>query len=157
MTIRTYGGLPHGHATAADLGRTDAVAHTCTVTTLDQYCEENAIDAIHFMKVDVEGFEPDVFAGGRGILASSGSPIIAFEVNGACLRPRSLGSIDVINELRNVGYSDFYRFSTRKGVRRLESERFEYGDCIAAKPAHQAHLERALKTGRLVRDHRLSR
>jgi FkbM family methyltransferase len=148
-TIHTYAGLPHGHATIADLGRSDGVEHACQVTTLDEYCENNAIDAIQFMKVDVEGFEPDVFAGGKRILGSPDAPIIAFEVNGTCLRARSLRSVDVIDELRSAGYSHFFRFSTRTGIRRMDSENFEHGDCIAVKTMHLPRLERALKTSRV--------
>ena len=151
ITVRTYAGLPHGHATVADLDRPDAIEHTCPLTTLDEYCDANSVGAIQFMKVDVEGFEPDVFAGGRCTLSSSNAPIVAFEVNGTCLRARSLRSVDVIEELRRAGYSNFFSFSTRTGIRRLESDLFEYGDCIAAKASHLPRLDRALKSNRLLR------
>jgi FkbM family methyltransferase len=151
LTINTYSGLPHGHATASDLGRTDTVRHVCEVRRLDQYCEDNAVETIRFMKVDVEGFEPDVFAGAERMLCSRDAPVIAFEVNGDCLRARSLGSVDVINALRRAGYSHFYRFSTRTGVRPLESDEFMNGDCLAAKTSHLEGLTSALRTSRLVR------
>lgn len=151
LTLRTFAGLPHGHATAADLGRDDAVEHHCEVTTLDRYCADNEIEAVHFMKVDVEGLEPDVFAGGVELLGSAGAPVIAFEINGECLGARSLRSDDVMQELRASGYTEFFTFSTRTGVRRLPSGIVERAECIAAKTTHLPRIEHALKTGRLIR------
>jgi FkbM family methyltransferase len=151
LTLRTYAGLPHGHATAADLGRDDATEHVSEITTLDDYCAKHGIDVIDFMKVDVEGFEPDVFAGGRTVLGSPRAPVVAFEINSECLRARSLASRDVIAALRDVGYSEFYGFSTRAGVRRLTSDDLEHGDCLAAKTVDGGRLARALRANRVLR------
>jgi len=151
LTIHTYAGLPHGHATVADLARDDVVDHVCTVRSLDEYCAENLVESIRFMKVDVEGFEPDVFLGGPDILSERNAPVIAFEVNRECLDARALRSADVIGILRSFGYTDFYWFSTRTGVRPIESDDSAEGDCLAAKKSHLGDLRRALRTGRLFR------
>ena len=151
LTVHTFPGLPHGHASASDLGRSDAQPHTCEVRQLDRYCRENGILNIRFIKVDVEGFEPDVFGGGERVLSDPDAPIIAFEVNGECLRARSLDSHDVIESLRELGYSHFFRFSIRHGVRPLESDEFANGDCLAVKPSRLEELSPALKTRRLFR------
>jgi FkbM family methyltransferase len=154
-TIRTYAGLSYGHATAVDLGRSDAVEHTCRVATLDDYCSEYRIETVDFVKVDVEGYEPDVFVGGRRTLSSLHAPIVAFELNNMWLRERSLAANDVVDELRSSGYSHFFQFSTRRGIRAFDSPDFVHGDvigdCIAAKHGHLPFLERALKTGRVIR------
>lgn len=150
IAVYTHAGLPHGHATAVDLGRTDAVAHATRFQRLDEYCEENGIGSFKFMKVDVEGFEPDVFEGGERTLTGEAAPIIAFEVNGDCLRRRHLRGRDVIDTLRQLGYTDFFPFSTRNGVRRLESRDLEGGDCLAVKPLRMDELKSALHTGRLM-------
>jgi FkbM family methyltransferase len=150
IPMYTYTGLPHGHATAIDLGRKDAVIHPTRFQRLDEYCEENAIASVRFMKVDVEGFERDVFEGGELTLSREDAPIIAFEVNGDCLRHRHLRGGDVIDTLRELGYTDFFAFSTRHGVRRLESRDLEGADCLAAKPRRMDELRPALQTGRLT-------
>ena len=151
LTMRTYSGLPHGHATAVDLDRDDATEHTCVLSTLDNYCREHAVGSIQFLKADVEGFEVDVFAGGHELLSTDHAPIVAFEINGDCLRPRSLQSQDVISSLRDLGYTDFYRFSIRMGMQPVTNESFERGDCIAGKPFHRRKLARARRVSRITR------
>jgi FkbM family methyltransferase len=152
LTIFTYEGLPHGHATAVDLGRRDAVAHECRIRRLDDYCAEQGIRSFRFMKVDVEGFEREVFLGGERVLSAKDAPIIAFEINRECLLNRSLQSVDVIAALRALGYTDFFSFSTRTGIRRLETDAVEGTvDCLATKPQQLDELRPALRTGRLFR------
>jgi FkbM family methyltransferase len=151
ITLFTYSGLPHGHATATDLARTDAVRHTCEIRRLDDYCQEHGIASIDFMKVDVEGAEIDVFAGGGRVLSCSDAPVIAFEINSTCLKPRSLHGSDIVAALRELGYTEFFSLSTRRGVTRLEPQHLDDADCLAAKQAHLDRIAPALKTGRLLR------
>jgi FkbM family methyltransferase len=153
--IFTFSGLPHGHASGTDLGREDAVRHDCQIRRLDDYCHEQGIDAVGFMKVDVEGFERDVFAGAERILSSRDAPIVAFEINRGCLAHRSLTPSAVVAPLRDFGYSEFFTFSTRAGVERLDIEHAN-GDCLAAKRARLGDLTSALKTGRFLREMRQS-
>ena len=152
LTIYTHAGLSHGHATAADLGRDDAMSHHCRIRRLDAYCEETGIGPIRFMKVDVEGFERDVFLGGARVLSADDAPIIAFELNSECLLRRSLRRIDVVTALRDLGYTDFFSLSTRAGVKQLDASDAEGTvDCLAAKPNQLPDLGPALRTGRLKR------
>jgi FkbM family methyltransferase len=51
-------------------------------TTLDAFATEHAIDYIDFLKVDVEGFELEVFKGAVGLLDSARIGTILFESNG---------------------------------------------------------------------------
>ncbi len=53
----------HAQAAQAELGKA-AQTMTVPVTTLRALCEQHAPAAIDFLKVDVEGAEPDVLAGG---------------------------------------------------------------------------------------------
>jgi FkbM family methyltransferase len=152
LTIFTHAGLSHGHATAADLGRSDAVKHECRMRRLDSYCEERQIRSFRFMKVDVEGFERDVFLGGERVLSGEDAPIIAFELNSECLLHRSLRRDDVVAPLREVGYTDFFSLTTRAGITRLATNDGEGTiDCLAVKPKRLDELRPALRTGRLLR------
>jgi hypothetical protein len=48
------------------------------VTTLDEYTRRNDVGRIHLLKVDVEGYEYNVFKGAENILASQ-RPVLLFE------------------------------------------------------------------------------
>jgi len=48
--------------------------------TLDNYCKQNNIKAIDILKLDVQGFEVEVFKGGGGLLASGAIKLIFVEM-----------------------------------------------------------------------------
>jgi FkbM family methyltransferase len=151
LPVFTYAGLPHGHATLANLGRADATAHECRFRRLDDYCAEHGLGAFPFMKVDVEGSELDVFLGGERTLSRGDAPVIAFELNRECLAARGVDAAAVIAALNELGYTHFFTLSIRRGIRRLERRDLDGADCLAAKPARLRDLRHALRTGRLLR------
>ena len=108
FTVYTFKNLPHGHASASDLGRADAVPHLCGITTLDAYVAENHVPQINFMKVDVEGHELEVFKGGRQTLSAPEAPVICFEVNLGCLQHRGLRAASLTALLAEYGYTHFW-------------------------------------------------
>lgn len=59
-------------------GDEDYYIHFAPVTTLDAYTRLHEIGQIHLMKVDVEGYEYNVFKGAENILASQ-RPVLLFE------------------------------------------------------------------------------
>jgi len=54
---------------------------TVPVVTLDSYCEKNNINHIDFLKIDVEGFESDVFDGAQKIFSELKPKFIQIEFN----------------------------------------------------------------------------
>jgi FkbM family methyltransferase len=54
------------------------------VTTLDAYAERAGLRALHLLKIDVEGYEPAVLAGGRALLDRT-RPVTTMEFNSWCL------------------------------------------------------------------------
>jgi FkbM family methyltransferase len=50
------------------------------VTRLDDALAAHAIDRVRFVKIDVEGLEPDVLLGARRLLASPEPPIVCYEL-----------------------------------------------------------------------------
>jgi FkbM family methyltransferase len=65
-----------------------AIVEKIELDTLDQYCSENEIDYIHFMKMDVEGNELKVLKGASKILSENKIQIIQFEFGGCNLEAR---------------------------------------------------------------------
>lgn len=151
LVLRSFAGLPHGHTTAAPLARADAVEHPCALTTLDAYCRTQQLARVDLLKVDVEGFEPDVFEGGRETLSRDDAPLVAFELNAECLPARGLTPQQVLRPLRACGYELFAEYSVRRGARLVDPTAIGPGNVLAAKPERADTLRRALETGRLLR------
>jgi len=108
FTVYTFKDLPHGHASATDLGRADAMPHLCHITTLDEYVATRRMPQINFIKVDVEGHELEVFKGATRTLSATEAPIVSFEINRRCLDNRGIAPTAVSGLLRNCGYSHFW-------------------------------------------------
>jgi FkbM family methyltransferase len=58
-----------------------------SVRTLDEFVEEQKIESVQFMKLDVEGFESEVFAGSYHVLETLRPDAILFEMNERCSGP----------------------------------------------------------------------
>jgi len=80
--------------------------------TLDQFCKSEGIEYIHFLKVDVEGFELTVFRGAAQILTERRVDCICFEISAEPLRGAGIESKDVFEALESYGYRA-YRFDER--------------------------------------------
>ncbi len=145
LTVFTFGGLPHGHASASSLGRTDAVPNRCALRKLDTYAAENGLSRLDFVKVDVEGYEGEVFRGGAETL-SRYHPIIAFEVNPSCLSHRRVTAASIWGDLREFGYYSLWRIARNGALVEehtpLESENADY---IAADPGSREVIVSRLK------------
>jgi FkbM family methyltransferase len=81
VNINVFDGLPHGHASAATLGRSDYVSHAVLVSPLDQLLEQANGRLPALVKVDVEGFEMQVLTGSNRLLQLPDPPIWMLEVN----------------------------------------------------------------------------
>jgi FkbM family methyltransferase len=79
LDLHVFAGLPHGHASASTLGRSDFTAHRVRVTTLDRLLAGAPPPAL--VKLDVEGSERDVLLGARQTLAAEEAPAWVIEVN----------------------------------------------------------------------------
>ncbi|TNE48736.1 MAG: FkbM family methyltransferase [Deltaproteobacteria bacterium] len=66
-----------------DPSLTKEESHETTVQTetLDDFCQRNAIEHIHFLKIDTEGHDYEVMSGARGMLAKGAIDILQFEYN----------------------------------------------------------------------------
>jgi FkbM family methyltransferase len=83
--------------------------------TLDEFCDEHQIERVHFLKVDVEGFELSVFRGAERLLAERRIDFICFEISKDPLKGAGVRSRDVFRALEIHGYKA-YRFDTVTGI-----------------------------------------
>ncbi|MDD3445126.1 MAG: FkbM family methyltransferase [Zavarzinia sp.] len=84
----------------------DTESEKVAVTTLDQLAEEYGLQSIACMKMDVEGAEPMVIAGGRQTLERL-KPIILFEINTRLLDRKGEAADDAFTALHGLGYETF--------------------------------------------------
>lgn len=75
-----------------------------SMDALDSYARKNGISSIDFLKVDVEGFEPQVFQGAGYLLSQRAIRYIMFEFNEACLLASSQDPLELIRMLRGSGF-----------------------------------------------------
>jgi FkbM family methyltransferase len=85
--------------------------------TLDRFCDEEEIARVHFMKVDVEGFELAVFRGARKLLQEGRINHICFEISKGPLKGAGVESRAVFQGLEEHGY---HAYMFNDGSRRFE-------------------------------------
>ena len=130
--------IPIENAGAASLvrnmGSSDCQAVDVPVRRLDDICRKEKIAAIRLIKIDVEGFETDVFLGARQLLSSIRPDAILFELNKRT--KRQIGEEPLIRLLKSYGYGFFEipRSFCRMRLRHLnlESDRVSGNDYLAA-------------------------
>jgi FkbM family methyltransferase len=111
-----------------------------SITTIDDYCEKNAIQRIDLIKVDVEGHELAVFKGMRQMLAQGFVLAIQFEYGGCNLDAKVyLG--DIWEFLEPYGFK-FYKLYP-EGPRHIENfrqklETFQYSNWVAIHKSHDS-------------------
>lgn len=64
------------------------VIQECKFTTLDEFCKENSIQHLHFLKIDVEGHELSVLQGAKEMLGNKHIDYIQFEFGGCNIDSR---------------------------------------------------------------------
>jgi FkbM family methyltransferase len=99
------------------------------LTTLDTWEAGADLDRLDFIKVDVEGHEPQVFRGALTTLARY-RPFILFEVSTGAMRRAHVRSSDTYTPLRSVGYE----FFTLSGLRLIPSAADPVGNIFAMHP-----------------------
>jgi FkbM family methyltransferase len=78
------------------------------VTTLDQYCIDHNINKIDLLKIDVEGFEDNVFEGSKFLIKNRCIRKIIFEVCLGPLRGLDRTPEDVLRKVHDMGFEIQY-------------------------------------------------
>ncbi|GEK78664.1 FkbM family methyltransferase [Agrococcus baldri] len=126
-------GLPiSGHAhlaggLVATTGRAVPTRRTrVAVTTVDEVVLERGIERVHFIKADVEGFEPEVLHGAAGVLARD-MPTLLLEIEDRHLARYGRTAAEVSAMLRERGYAmSTWRDGSWQPAERVELGRRNY-------------------------------
>ena len=105
---RNYPGDGSAHLKSFDGGSVEAGSLLCNTITLDEYCSDNDLTELAFLKVDVEGHELSVIRGGLEVLRRF-RPLIQIE-----LRVHEPSCDQVISALTDLGYRGFMFCDGRK-------------------------------------------
>jgi len=101
-----------GHHSLDDIGASETTDRiSVPVTTLDRQAELRGIERIGLLKIDVEGFEPEVLRGASGLLKARAIDLILFEYSPQFYVQRGLDTQAPLDVLEEFGY----RLSTIKG------------------------------------------
>ena len=108
QTFYRYGSLPvlstlYRRVAVEQQGLQTPEAFTILTTTLDQYCQRQAIERINFLKIDVGGGELDVLKGAETYLKKGKIDYIQFEYGGTYLDAKTTLK-EVFNYLHKFQY-----------------------------------------------------
>jgi FkbM family methyltransferase len=113
LTLPVRFGVPvHGHAHLRDglqeqpkSTRFSTMRSVATpVNTVDGICDQRSIGRVHFMKIDVEGFEPVVLEGAQRTIAQY-KPTLLLEIEDRHLTRYGTTSDEVTRSLFDLGYT----------------------------------------------------
>jgi FkbM family methyltransferase len=100
-----YDPLPDNH-TPTMLGDPGAPGRAVPVRTLDELTNSLGLARIDLLKVDVEGYEPEVFAGAAGLLAAGRVRAVLCEFNEHWLTRAGTTGEAVYRDLIGYGFAD---------------------------------------------------
>lgn len=125
--INVFKGLPTGHASFSNQGRSDAVGFACKVVTLDSYLEEKKVSDVNFVKVDIEGTELQFLRGAKKLFEQSVPPVLLMEM--ALNQTKNFGYVpnDVIAFVSELAEYDFYKVD-EKNTKLVKIYGFEKDD-----------------------------
>lgn len=99
--------------------------------TLDEYCAENSIAHVHYLKLDVEGVEIEALKGARRLLESKSVDWVQFEISRKMLEGAGTTARAVFDFLAEAGY-EVHRITAKGAIgRRVTDSSAFYENYIA--------------------------
>lgn len=104
-STKLYDSHPSNH-TPSMFGDENAAARVVPITTLDDLFAKWGVSHVDLLKIDVEGYEPKVFAGAKEALARRKIKAILCEFNGHWLAQGGSSSAKLYRLLLDAGFED---------------------------------------------------
>ena len=109
------------------------------VVRLDDWLADHKIDQVDFIKLDVEGGELDVIKGATNLLERRPRPVILAEVQDIRTLAWGYKAKDVINYLRDRGYT-WFRISENGSTEELDIVQHEFDGNFVAVPEERRDI-----------------
>jgi FkbM family methyltransferase len=106
----------------------DSTSISVPMQRLDNIVEEQGIERVHYLKLDVEGFEPSVLRGATRTLERNESLVLQIEINRHLLGRFGFSPDDVAAPLIERGFLPYELASG--GLREIPSAELAFGDII---------------------------
>jgi FkbM family methyltransferase len=106
------------------------------LTTLDECLKEWHVDHLDLLKIDVEGFEPEVLAGARSALNAGRIRAILCELNDWWLRRRGGTAQELFRLITSEGFSEVY--ASGKGLPARRPRHFIANRCYSCFFVHRS-------------------
>ncbi|OYW44578.1 MAG: hypothetical protein B7Z08_06380 [Sphingomonadales bacterium 32-68-7] len=90
--------------------------HRVEVMTLDQFAQDNGIDHIRMVKIDVEGFEPDVLAGMSRLIAERRIENVVCELNSGWLAKNGTTPEELRQTFLDLGFTVKEQTAVQQGI-----------------------------------------
>lgn len=94
-----------------------------TVITLDHFIEANKIEKLNLIKIDTEGFEQKVLAGGENTIKKF-KPVLFIEIDDKYLKRNNTSPVELLNNIKRLGY-DYINAETGK----IPDGNFQFENC----------------------------
>jgi hypothetical protein len=98
--------VPQGLSQSAHVSEVGDVE--VVIVALDDYARANGINTVALMKLDVEGFEPEVLKGAESLLREARIKAIFTEVSAETLSRAGFDAQAYLEQLRSFDYETFY-------------------------------------------------
>lgn len=115
-TLHVFPGVPDGHTSLSAFGRSDAATHACAVTTIDACLTERGLDAVTFVKLDIEGAELACLRGADRLFAQPTPPLWIVEMALATSRGFGYAPDDLVRYLETHGDYEFFAIGEHDGT-----------------------------------------
>ncbi len=129
QTTSHLGGLlPINKVSKDSLGYTEKAENQpikVSCTTLDDFCNDNHVEAIDLLKIDVQGAEVSVLKGGKNILNSVKAIIVEISLYDFYVRGDGSSWSTVFSLLDQYGFSMWDIFSISKNPKNLRTDWME--------------------------------
>lgn len=114
------------------------LSYDVDIITLDEYCDANSIKDIDILKIDVEGYEPNVIKGARRLLKNSSVKTIFLEISPTIEGDKD-SFVEMLKIIQEYGYS-YYDLNLERITDKVLANATSHMDIIAIRDDEYSYI-----------------